>query len=191
MPETSIQSAPWLDPLHSALSQRGARACLMGLHGSTPACALTLLTQPQKNIPDQPSPWVVVTSSDDSAERLFNDLQFFHELLGLPIDRLAWFPEWETLPYEGTAPHVSLIAHRMTTLHQLCTSPPTVLVTSVAAAMHRLIPRTTFEQTLLRFETRGSCERELLTSGLLRLGYRPVSVVEIPGEFSIRGGIVD
>jgi transcription-repair coupling factor (superfamily II helicase) len=132
-----------------------------------------------------------MTPGDESAERIFNDLRFFHELMGLPVDSLAWFPEWETLPYEETAPHVGLIAHRMTTLHQLRTSPPTVLVTSVAAAMHRLIPRTTFEQALLRFETGGTCEREPFTTGLLRLGYRRVSVVGIPGEFSIRGGIVD
>jgi transcription-repair coupling factor (superfamily II helicase) len=129
--------------------------------------------------------------NDHAAERIFNDLCFFHSLMGLPIDRLAWFPEWETLPYEETAPHVGLIAHRMTTLQQLCASPPTILVTSATAAMHRLIPRRTFEQALLRFETGGTCERETLTMGLLRMGYRRVSVVEIPGEFSIRGGIVD
>ena len=132
-----------------------------------------------------------MTANEESAERIFNDLRFFHELVGLPVDSLAWFPEWETLPYEGTAPHVGLIARRMTTLHQLRTHPPTVLVTSVAASMHRLIPRRTFEQAILRFETGGTCEREPLTTGLLRLGYRRVSVVEIPGEFSIRGGIVD
>jgi transcription-repair coupling factor (superfamily II helicase) len=134
---------------------------------------------------------VVITSSDESAERIFSDLRFFSTFIGWPADRLAWFPEWETLPYEATAPHVGLIARRMTTLHQLRTVPPAILVTSVAAAMHRLIPRQTFEQAVLRFSTGGSCERELLITGLLRLGYRRVSVVEIPGEFSIRGGIID
>jgi transcription-repair coupling factor (superfamily II helicase) len=134
---------------------------------------------------------VVVTSNDDSAERLFNDLCFFHELMGRPVEDLTWFPEWETLPYEATAPHVGLIAHRMTTLHRLLIKPPAILVTSVAAAMHRVIPRSTFEQAIFHFETAATFERELLITNLLRLGYRRVSVVEIPGEFSIRGGIVD
>lgn len=163
----------------------------MGLHGSTSACALALLAQAQKNAPGEFRPWVVMTATDESAERIFHDLQFFHGLMGLPVETIAWFPEWETLPYEVTAPHVGLIAHRMTTLHQLRSAPPTLLVTSVAAAMHRLMPLETFEQAILRFETGGSFEREPLTTGLLRLGYRRVSVVEIPGEFSIRGGIVD
>jgi len=111
--------------------------------------------------------------------------------MGLPAESLALFPEWETLPYESTAPHVGLIARRMTTLHRLCAGQPTVLVTSVAAAMHRVIPRLTFEQAVLRFHTGGICEREPMLAALLRLGYRRVSVVEIPGEFSVRGGIVD
>jgi len=165
--------------------------CLTGLHGSTPACALSLLVQSQTRTPERSHPWVVLTSSDDSAERLFNDLQFFYNLMGLSTDSLAWFPEWETLPYESTAPHVGLIARRMTTLHRLCAGELTVLVTSVAAAMHRVIPRLTFEQAVLNFQVGHACEREPMLAALLRLGYRRVSVVEIPGEFSIRGGIVD
>jgi transcription-repair coupling factor (superfamily II helicase) len=122
---------------------------------------------------------------------MFNDLCFFHELMGRSVESLAWFPEWETLPYEATAPHVGLIAHRMTTLHRLLANPPAILVTSVAAAMHRVLPRSTFEQAIFRFETAATFERDSLIANLLRLGYRRVSVVEIPGEFSIRGGIVD
>lgn len=132
-----------------------------------------------------------MTATDESAERIFNDLRFFHDLMGLPADRLALFPEWETLPYEATAPHVGLIARRMTTLHRLRSGAATLLVTSVAAAMHRLIPRSTFEHAVLRLRTGSACEREPFLSSLLRLGYRRVSVVEIPGEFSVRGGIVD
>jgi transcription-repair coupling factor (superfamily II helicase) len=152
---------------------------------------LTLLETTQQRDSIRSGPWVVVTESDESAERVFNDLCFFHELIGRPIDDLAWFPEWETLPYEATAPHVGLIARRMTTLHRLLTNPPAMLVTSVTTAMHRLIPRKTFKQAIFRFETAATFERESLTTDLLRLGYRRVSVVEIPGEFSVRGGIVD
>jgi transcription-repair coupling factor (superfamily II helicase) len=184
-------STAWLVPLRSALDQAHARACLTGLHGSTPACALTLLAPTQRIASDQSGPWVVITPDDVSAERIYNDLQFFHGLMGFPLDTLALFPEWETLPYEETAPHVGLIARRMTTLHRLLTGSPLILVTSVAAAMHRLIPRSTFEEAVLRFKTGGACEREPFLAGLLRLGYRRVSVVEIPGEFSVRGGIVD
>ena len=191
MSEANTPTPSWLAPLRSALGREQARLCLLGAHGSTAACALTLLNDTRQGIPDRARPWVVVTSNDESAERMFNDLTFFYELTGRPVEDLAWLPEWETLPYEATAPHVGLIAHRMTTLHRLLVSTPTILVTSVAAAMHRVLPRSTFEQAVFRFETAAAFERDLLITDLLRLGYRRVSVVEIPGEFSIRGGIVD
>ena len=165
--------------------------CLVGAHGPASACAVTLLDHLQRRTHNCASPWVVITASDESAERIFNDLHFFHALMRHPVDGLAWFPEWETLPYEATAPHVALIAHRMTTLHRLLVKPPTILVTSVAAAMHRVIPRSIFEEAVIRFKTGATFERESLITNLLRIGYRRVSVVEIPGEFSIRGGIVD
>ena len=165
--------------------------CLLGAHGPTSACAVTLLDRLRRHFHDCATPWVVLTASDESAERIFNDLHFFHTLMGQSVEGLAWFPEWETLPYEATAPHVALIAHRMTTLHRLLVKPPTILVTSVAAAMHRVIPRSLFEEAVIRFKTGATFERESLITSLLRIGYRRVSVVEIPGEFSIRGGIVD
>lgn len=181
----------WLVPLGSALDHKQARVCLLGAHGPTSACAVTLLDRLRRRSHDSATPWVVLTASDESAERIFNDLHFFHTLMGQPVEGLAWFPEWETLPYEATAPHVALIAHRMTTLHRLLIKPPTILVTSVAAAMHRVIPRPLFEEAVIRFKTGATFERESLITSLLRIGYRRVSVVEIPGEFSIRGGIVD
>ena len=191
MSDTTSYIPSWLAPLRSALDHEQARVCLLGAHGPTSACAVTLLDRLRRYTHNFAGPWVVITASDESAERTFNDLHFFHALMGHPVEGLAWFPEWETLPYEATAPHVGLIAHRMTTLHRLLVKPPTILVTSVAAAMHRVIPRSIFEEAVIGFKTGATFERESLITSLLRIGYRRVSVVEIPGEFSIRGGIVD
>src|SRR5262245_5282858 len=180
----------WLSPLAKALAGDGGRPCLTGLHGSTAGLALTALLHSAEDTSRNRS-WLIVTRSDEAAERLFDDLHFFHDLIGYPTASLALFPRWETLPYEGSAPHVSLIARRMNTLHQIRTAPQTFLVTSIAALMQRLLPVTTFTDTTLHFKLGGMIERETLIGGLLRIGYRRVSVVEIPGEFSIRGGIVD
>src|SRR3989442_14949590 len=65
------------------------------------------------------SSWLIVTATDEAAERLYDGLRFFHAMLGLSPEALALFPEWETLPYESTPPHVELIARRMRTLHRL------------------------------------------------------------------------
>ncbi|MBM4123693.1 MAG: transcription-repair coupling factor, partial [Nitrospira sp.] len=95
------------------------------------------------------------------------------------------------LPYEGTPPLVELIARRMRTLQQLTDQAPTVLVTSVPALVQRLLPLSAFAGARWQLRPGDNVERDVLTSRLLRLGYRRSSVVENPGEFSIRGGIVD
>jgi transcription-repair coupling factor (superfamily II helicase) len=174
----------------AALTRDGGRPCLTGLHGSTAGFALTQLLHPQSGTLGS-RPWLIMAKSDEAAERLFDDLRFFHNLMGLPATSLALFPRWETLPYESTAPHVGLVARRMNALHQIRTIQAAKVVTSIEAVMQRLMPVETFLHTLLQFKVGAGIEREVLTAGLLRLGYRRVSVVEIPGEFSIRGGIVD
>jgi len=190
----SITRAPvvpqWFAPIAAALASERGRPCLTGLHGSTAGFALSTLTHPQIS-PLGTRPWLIVSRSDEAAERLYDDLCFFSTLAGLPTDSLAFFPKWETLPYEATEPHVGLISRRMNALYRARTMPRIRLVTSIDALIHRLLPVKTFTGTTLQFTLGGSLEREALTGGLLRLGYRRVSVVEIPGEFSIRGGIVD
>ncbi len=187
---SSASTSQWFVPVAAALAGKVGRPSVTGLHGSTSGLALTTLLQPQSGKLGNRS-WLIITGSDETAERLFDDLHFFHDLVGLSTASLALFPKWETLPYEGSAPHVSLIARRMNTLHHIRTTPQTCLVTSLAALMQRLLPVAAFTGTTLQFKRGGTVEREILTRGLLRLGYRQVSVVEIPGEFSIRGGIVD
>jgi transcription-repair coupling factor (superfamily II helicase) len=169
-----------------ALRHVQGRPCLTGLHGSTTAFALTLLAQRMEE-----RSWLIVTASDEAAERLHDDLQFFYAITGLPPEGLAFFPEWETLPYESTPPHAELIARRMRTLHRLSERSRTVLVTSVPALVQRILPLSVFSRSCLALRPGGTVEREALTADLLRLGYRRGSVVEIPGEFSVRGGIVD
>jgi len=181
---------PCCTPVCDALKQNGGRPCLTGLHGSTAGFALTQLMHPSSGQLGS-RPWLIVAKSDDAAARLFDDLRFYHDLSGLPETPLALFPRWETLPYETTAPHVGLIARRMNALHQIRALPAAKVVTSIDALMQRLMPVETFARTMLTFKVGAAIEREALTAGLLRLGYRRVSVVEIPGEFSIRGGIVD
>ncbi|MGH7167817.1 MAG: hypothetical protein ACREII_04725, partial [Nitrospiraceae bacterium] len=192
-------------PVLNALRSRQGRPGLTGLHGSTTGFSLTLLARELAE-----SSWLIVTATDEAAERLYEDLRFFHGMLGLSPETLALFPEWETLPYESTPPHVELIARRMRTLQRLVgtggasSGPPpalvgaggvsgsrTTLVTSVPALVQRLLPASVFSEACLRIRPGDTLERETLASRLLRLGYRRGSVVEIPGEFSIRGGIVD
>ena len=181
---------PLLAPVAAALAGEGGRPCLTGLYGPSAALALTILQQPRIG-PVSARSWLIVTQSDEAAARLYDDLVFFYRLMGLSTAPLALFPRWETLPYESTAPHVGLIARRMNALHQIHSQPAVRVVASIDALIQRLMPVDVFTNASLQFKVGVSIERDDFTGGLLRLGYRRVSVVEIPGEFSVRGGIVD
>ncbi len=161
------------------------------MHGSAGALALTLLAQSSPARSPHRGSWLILTTTNESAERLHDDLRFFHQLFGLAEDRLAFFPKWETLPYESTAPNVELVARRMRTLQRLRGQDDTILVTCVPAVIQQVIPLEVFTSSILRLKPAASIEREFLVSGLLQLGYQRSTVVEIPGQFSIRGGIVD
>ncbi len=134
---------------------------------------------------------LVVTPDTDAAESLYSDIRFFQSLFGYPTEHLSVFPSWELLPYQTTAPPVDLIGQRMRTLLRLTDGTPTVLVASLPALLQRLLPRLSFRNASLHVALNENVAREDLMGTLLRLGYRQASVVEIPGEFSVRGGIVD
>jgi transcription-repair coupling factor (superfamily II helicase) len=188
MPVASRSTSYWDDllrPVGDALRADRGRPCLTGVQGSTAAFALTALSRAGSQS------WLIVTASEESADRLSDDLEFFHDLFGLSRESLGRFPEWETLPYEATVPSVALIAKRMRTLHRLTEGSRTVLVTSIPALLQRILPVSAFSEGSLKLRPGDTIERDALVSRLLRLGYRQGSVVDIPGEFSIRGGIVD
>ena len=193
MPTPLLQRFEQLfQPIRDSLASGRGKPCVVGLQGSTAGLVLTLLSHPQNDrAPTQAPAWLVIAATEEAAERLYQDLLLFHGLFGFDQERISLFPKWETLPYESTPPHVDLIARRMRALHRLRAGAINMLVASVPALLQRLLPREVFERACLEFSAGATVEREPLTSGLLRVGYRRVSVVEIPGEFSIRGGIVD
>ena len=182
----------WLTPVSENL-RRGSsgRSGLVGVHGPTGALALTLLDQFRSAPSAERRSWLILTTTNEAAERLYDDLRFFHQLFNSPADQLIFFPKWETLPYESTAPNVELIARRMRALQRLHDGERTMLVTSVPALIQRVMPLEVFSSATFQLKPTASIEREPLISGLLRLGYQRSTVVEIPGQFSIRGGIVD
>ncbi len=175
-----------LRPVADALARVQGRPCLINLHGSTPALATALLDPLMGD-----ASWLILAPDDEAAARWHDDLRFFFTWLGRSTEPLVLFPEWETLPYEATPPPVELVADRMRTLHRLLRQERTVLVASMPALLQRLLPESVLREATFSLEPGAGIAREDLTSRLLRLGYRRVSVVEIPGEFSVRGGIVD
>jgi transcription-repair coupling factor (superfamily II helicase) len=152
---------------------------LSGLAGA--ADALWLAERARHGVP-----LAVVCASAWDAQRLTEEIRWFD-----PGLRVCTFPDWETLPYDSFSPHPDLISERLATLYQVSRGEFDVLVVALTTALVRLAPPAFLaaHTFFLRQKTRldEAAFRAQMTLG----GYSHVNQVYAPGEFSIRGGLID
>ncbi|GAB4172248.1 MAG: transcription-repair coupling factor [Geothermobacteraceae bacterium] len=157
------------------------RVEVLGLHGSAGAHLLAELALRDSR------PLLVITAEGRQSDRLARDIAFY-----LGDDSLVGhFPAWEMRPYDPLTPHPQVEATRLATLAGLVSGRLKVVVLPVAALMQRVVPRQVLEELSLHLERDQEIERPRLERLLLDLGFAPVSLVEEPGTFSVRGDIVD
>ncbi|MEL6268149.1 MAG: CarD family transcriptional regulator, partial [Pseudomonadota bacterium] len=104
------------------------------------------------------------------------------------------FPAWDCLPYDRVSPNPDLAAARMAVLARLATaapSEPAVLVTTVNAATQKVPARATLADAAFTARPGQRVEVEALTAWLARMGFNRASTVAEPGDYAIRGGIID
>jgi len=157
-----------------------------GLSGSARGLFLTGLWQSLRR------PFIVVTSQDRGVEPLATDIAYFHnELTPGGAARVCAFPAWETDPYAGFSPHADIQQARATTLWKIRHNQVDIVVTSVRAISTRLAAPADFDAYSLHISTGDDLSQELLVEYLGTAGYLRQEPVGAPGEFSVRGGIVD
>lgn len=164
--------------------------CLLSTQPGCLALAMTLLMQEEKSSVKGRT-YLVITPSQEEAEQLHEDLTFFQAFLGRDPHALSLFPPWATVPYNPALPAHTVICQRVRALHRLSQGIPTILISSLPAVLHKLIPPTTFQDACFSLRVGNTYIRETLLRSLIRMGYQRGSLAEIPGEFSVRGGIVD
>jgi transcription-repair coupling factor (superfamily II helicase) len=129
----------------------------------------------------------VVTAQAADAQRLAEELQFF-----APSLRVAVFPDWETLPYDTFSPHQDLISERLATLWRLWLGKDLdVVLLPATTALTRLAPPAFLAATTFAFKQKDKLDEAALKSQLTLAGYSHVSQVVSPGEYAVRGGLVD
>jgi len=134
-------------------------------------------------------PLLVVASSTKQAEQLIEDLRFFAGDSELPI---LFFPPYNILPFKFLSYHNETAGHRIRVLYQLLeATAPSVVVTTIDALLQKLIPRHEVSRYAELVIAGEEIERDYLVSKLISGGYTKTAIVEEPGDFSIRGGIID
>jgi transcription-repair coupling factor (superfamily II helicase) len=103
------------------------------------------------------------------------------------------FPAWDCLPYDRVSPNPEISSRRMATLALLADGlPGTYVVLSTLNAVTQRIPaRDLVRASSFRAKVGDRVDEQRLKSFLARMGFTPVSTVAEPGDYAIRGGIVD
>src|SRR2546421_9418381 len=105
------------------------------------------------------------------------------------------FPAWDCLPYDRVSPHTGVVADRMTALSRLARikgrDRPFVLLTTINAALQR-VPAKAWVATLSLSAAPGNViAMEGITGWLELNGFARASTVREPGDYAVRGGIID
>jgi transcription-repair coupling factor (superfamily II helicase) len=129
---------------------------------------------------------LVLTQSAQDAARLVEELTWF-----APDLRAKLFPDWETLPYDPLSPHPDLVSDRLSALWLAAAGKVDVLVTPAATAMQRLCPPDYLNAHAFLLKEKDKLDADKLRSRLAQAGYSAVNQVLSPGEFAVRGGIID
>ena len=160
-----------------------ARPLVWGrLYGSARGLAIASAAQ------QHPGPLLVLMPDVRTSYQVLEEIRFY---LGGDDIPLLVFPDWESLPYDVFSPHPDIVSRRLETLYRLPGLKHGIVIATVSTLMHKLCPPEFvrgYSFLLRQGETLDSADfRERLT----RSGYSAVSQVMEPGEFAIRGGIID
>ncbi len=131
-------------------------------------------------------PILVLCPNDDQADKLHQALA---PILGEDAVRL--FPSSEMTLYERYRADADAASDRLRVLGELSEGAVAVTVAPASTLLHDIMPRTRFRSLSRELRIGAMIEREPFLQWLTDAGYRRVDLVEAPGEFAARGGIID
>ena len=138
-------------------------------------------------------PLLIVTDGSKEAEALHEAIDTFFDLLvgGREQAGPQLLPALDVLPFQGLSPHAEILAERALGLLRMASGRAAITVMPVGAALLRVESRKFYEQLALTLRMREEIALEDLAAHLDSIGYERREPVEMVGEYSIRGGIVD
>ncbi|GAB3496194.1 transcription-repair coupling factor [Curvibacter fontanus] len=135
----------------------------------------------------------IVCGDATDAQRLIDEIAFFS-----PDLHCAMFPDWETLPYDTFSPHQDLISERLATLWRLYKhgqgkreDTTDIVLIPATTALYRLAPPGFLAAHTFSFKANQKLDEAQFRSQLTLAGYNHVTQVVSPGEYAVRGGLID
>jgi transcription-repair coupling factor (superfamily II helicase) len=183
---SDVEMLPAFARVASHLREGTGRIRVSGLSPTAKALLLVLLRRSADR------PLIVVVSDNRAVEDFVPVLQGFCELTAAcDPDAVVAMPARDVLPFQNLSPHPELQEERATALWKIATGKASIVVTPVAATAIRL-RSADYYSDLARTLRRGeSFDVDNLLAHLNTVGYASADVVEMPGQYALRGGILD
>ncbi|MBS0370768.1 MAG: transcription-repair coupling factor [Proteobacteria bacterium] len=162
-----------------AKAKPGQRLDLPACTGSSDALAIARLAGGGRML-------VVVTANPLDAQRLSDEIAWL-----APGLRTHLLPDWETLPYDSFSPHQDLISERLSTLYAISRGEADIALVPASTALYRLAPPAFLAAYTFFLKQGEKLDVERLRMQMTVAGYAHVTQVMSPGEYSVRGGLVD
>jgi transcription-repair coupling factor (superfamily II helicase) len=138
------------------------------------------------------APALVLVSDNKAAEALHTAVLAACELTGaLDPDEVLRLPAHDVLPFENLSPHGEIQEQRAAALWKLASGAAKLVIAPVEAACMKLFTRDYYAALALRLRQGEEHLPDMLIEHLLSVGYTRVDVVEMPGQVTVRGGILD
>ncbi|KOO84486.1 transcription-repair coupling factor [Stenotrophomonas maltophilia] len=135
------------------------------------------------------APLLVIARDNHGANQLEADLQTL--LGGDPSVPVVAFPDWETLPYDRFSPHPDIISQRLAALHRLPALKRGLVIVPVQTLLQQLAPRSYVIGGSFDLKVGQRLDLDAERRRLESAGYRNVPQVMDPGDFAVRGGLLD
>jgi len=129
-------------------------------------------------------PICILTYNEIQSKKIYEDIKYF-------TDRVVLFPKKEIVTYDYIAESKDLPYQRIEALNEIKSKKNLIVITTIEAAMQKLISKKCLYQNELNFKIGETHSLEEIKKKLIDLGYSRCDLIEGRGQFSVRGGILD
>ena len=181
-----LENSPAFEQARRHLALARGRRRVSGLTSTARALYIPLFARAAQ------VPTVVIVADNKAADAMHLALRAGCDLTGaIPADRVLRLPAHDVLPFENLSPHPDIQEQRAKTLWKIATGEASIVVAPVESAAMKLFPAP-FYAGLAQILRRGEeVDVETLLAHLTSIGYSRNDIVEMPGQFTRRGGILD
>src|SRR5436305_3580044 len=183
---TDVEQLPGFGRVASHLKEGTGRIRVSGLLPTAKALLLVLLRRVAER------PFILVVNDNRAIEDFVPVLRGFCELTAAcDPESIVGLPARDVLPFQNLSPHPELQEERATALWKIATGKAGIVVTPIAATAILQRPAEYYSDLARTLRRGESLELENLLGHLDTVGYSSADVVEMPGEYAVRGGILD